>query len=124
MLHHSSALRRTVESHFRLYLLGIGLGALVACFEPQNVCTSDDECFTDLGYLCDSGDTGVCLPGCSSQADCVQGTQTCDLTDPERGMCRNTGSNSGGGGGSPGGGAGGSTGGSTGGSSGGTSGGT
>ena len=54
--------------------------------KPVRECnpTDDTPCFAD--FACDPT-TRTCLRACTSEDDCVA-SQTCDLTDPDKGMCR------------------------------------
>ena len=85
--------------------LKLGLIAVVsctllnACIESQIplACTENDECFTDLGYVCDVV-TQICLRGCADAEDCLR-TQECDTshTDADRWVCRTVASDGAGG---------------------------
>ncbi len=51
---------------------------------PNKTCSTNDDCFTDVGYVCDSN-TSTCMPGCDDDNDCVI-SKRCIKTGTE-GVC-------------------------------------
>lgn len=69
---------------FLAYMLAGGCGGVDAV-QP---CESNADCFEDSGYICDAGDTQLCLRRCESDADCLA-SQVCDeLPNQALGVCR------------------------------------